>query len=375
MKRFSIVSSYARSLHNFRGDLVRKINMSGFQVDCLGPIASSSDLQKIQGLGGNYIPYRVDRNGLNPFNDFRMFASLFLYFWRCKPDAVMAYTIKPIIWSGIALQFMRGSKFYALITGLGFAFEGFGFKRSVLRHIVSVLYKISLCRAEKVIFQNPDDMRYFVSHGIVDVSKCVLIPGSGVDAEYFSYKPLPVEGDLVFLMISRLLVEKGVRFYVAAARLIKSRYPNVRFTLLGPLDSSPDAIDLEEVKTWCDEGIIEYLGETDDVRPFINDCHVFVLPSFYGEGLPRTILEAMSVGRPILTTDNVGCRETVFENQNGFLVPVRDTGALADRMNWFVEHQDELESMGLRSRDLVMTHFEVDIINNMFLRVFGVAHD
>jgi glycosyltransferase involved in cell wall biosynthesis len=267
---------------------------------------------------------------------------------------------------------MPGVQYFALITGLGFAFEGKGVKGKVLCALVSLLYKIALLRANKVVFQNHDDLNYMLKHRIVDAKKCSVISGSGVNSAQFAFRSLPTAGAIRFTMISRLLKEKGVFYFVEAAKVVIQKYPDAEFHLIGPLDSSPSAISKHEVEGWVASGHIIYHGACNDVRPYLDTCHVFVLPSYYGEGLPRTLLEAMSVGRPLLTTDNVGCREVVENGQNGFIVPIRDSDALVEKMLWFIEHPDRLAKMGHLSRRMVMERFEVDIINQQFFQVLGV---
>jgi glycosyltransferase involved in cell wall biosynthesis len=193
-----------------------------------------------------------------------------------------------------------------------------------------------------------------------------------VNLDDFIVKDFCMSSSPTFLLIARLLHEKGIREYAQAARKVKKRYPDAVFNLLGPADPSPDGVPLEEVQKWHDQGVIRYLGATNDVRPHLSVCHIYVLPSYYGEGLPRTIIEAMATGRPILTTDNVGCRETVIPGENGFLVPVRDVDALAERMIWFIEHREEWERMGRRSREMAEERFDVRIINRELMGIMGL---
>lgn len=372
MATFCLVGALPRSIYNFRGDLLKAISKNGYTLQALAAPAGLNEIRQIEALGASYQTIPVSRNSLNPLDDLKTLMALFVYFRRSHVSHVLAYTIKPVIWSGIALRFDRTTKFTALITGLGFSFEGNGFLRRALTLLVSWLYRFSLVRADKVIFQNSDDMRCFLARRIVNASKCHVVSGSGVSVDYFDYKGLP-EPPISFLLIARLLNEKGIRFYVDAAKKVKQLYPQVSFKLLGPFDPSPDAIRRSDVVLWQDSGVIEYLGEAEDVRPHIEACHVFVLPSYYGEGLPRTILEAMSVGRPVLTTDNVGCRDTVVSGENGFLVPVKDADALAKRMIWFIEHPDLISVMGAASRKMAEDRYDVHKINKQLLDIMDIG--
>lgn len=241
----------------------------------------------------------------------------------------------------------------------------------MLSNVVTHLYRFSLRRAESVIFQNQDNFRTFISRGIVSESKCRIVPGSGVSLSHYKQEPIP-DGEIRFLLIARLLKEKGIREYVEAAKIVKKQFPTARFLLVGPSDPSPDGISLDVVKNWDGEGIIEYQGATADVRPFLNDCHVFVLPSYH-EGMPRTVLEAMATGRPILTTNVCGCKETVENGSNGWLVPKGDAHALADRMIWFLENPNQLATMGAKSRTLAAQKFDVNIVNDQMLKILGIG--
>jgi glycosyltransferase involved in cell wall biosynthesis len=321
-------------------------------------------------IGVRFKPFPVQRNGISPVKDFQTYRSLFKAFNELKPDVVLSYTIKPVVWGGIALKGMPGPRFYALVTGLGFAFQRGGLVRKLLTVLVTWLYRASLSRSSRVIFQNPDNKDVFVSRKIIEKNKCALVNGSGVDLGRFAVAPLPNDG-VVFLTIGRLLGEKGFREYAQAARLVKAHYPEAVFRLVGPEDPSPDGIPMEEVREWEAHNLVEYLGATNDVRPFIADCHVFVLPSYH-EGMPRTVLEAMAMGRPILTTDVPGCRETVISGENGFLVPKADAIALAEQMTWYIEHQEEWAQMGARSRGLAEERFDVHSVNRDLMNIMGL---
>ena len=330
MSRIVVIGALPESLLNFRGDLLRALVASGNEVTAMAADAAPAVILRLAEIGVGFKPFPIQRNGLNPVKDFQTYRSLYKAFNEFKPDVVLSYTIKPVVWGGIALKGMPDPRFYALVTGLGFAFQGGGMGRKLLTALVTWLYRTSLSRASRVIFQNPDNKDTFVSRKIIEKDKCALVNGSGVDLGRFAVAPMP-GGGVVFLTIGRLLGEKGFREYAQAARAVKVRYPETVFQLVGPEDPSPDGIPMEEVREWEASGLVEYLGATSDVRPFIADCHVFVLPSYH-EGMPRTVLEAMAMGRPILTTDVPGCRETVIPGENGYLVPRGDAIALAEQM-------------------------------------------
>lgn len=371
MKKVVLIGALPESLTNFRGPLLQEFVDLGLDVYAMAAPASEEQRAHLKALGVTFIEFPVQRNGLNPIQDLKTWWVLRRELQNINPDLVLAYTIKPVIWGGLALTGNKKVKFYALITGLGFAFQGQGPVRNLLKIAVSSLYKYSLMKASSVIFQNKDDQELFIARGIVPSSKSHIVNGSGVDTGHFS-PARSFDGAPTFLTMARLLAEKGLRVYADAARRVKQTFPHVKFKLLGAPDPSPDGIPLDEVMRWDAEGVVEYLGETNDVRPHLAACHVFVLASYYGEGLPRTIIEAMAMGKPILTTDNVGCRETVIPGENGFLVPVKDANALAERIIWFIEHQDDWQRMGDASRKLAVEKFDVKKINAKMLKIMGL---
>lgn len=370
MSKIIIIGALPESLTNFRGELIRSLTKAGHNVTAMATLASQEQIAAIKVLGADFCSFPVQRNGLSPIKDLQTLFALRKAFRKMQPDVVLAYTIKPVIWGGLALFGNHTTRFYALVTGLGFAFQEGGLVRKALMSLVTGLYRLSLSRSDRVIFQNPDNRDLFIARQIVATDKCALVNGSGVDLQRFGVAPL-CDNIIRFLTIGRLLGEKGFREYAHAAKLVKGRYPEAVFTLVGPVDPSPDGITLEEVKEWVANGWIEYHGSTSDVRPFIADSHIFVLPSYH-EGMPRTVLEAMAMGRPILTTDVPGCKETVIQGENGFLVPKADAEALAERMIWFIEHRDQWQRMGQRSRQMAEERFDVHTINRKLMRIMGL---
>ena len=364
-KKIAIIGSQAFALWNFRGPLIQAMVKRDLEVYALAPDYDDETRKKVEQLGAKSVPYRLSRTGLNPFRDTWDFLSLIFTLRKIKPDVTFSYTIKPVIYGTLAAWILGIPRRFAMIPGLGYAFtvpeERDEWKRRVVRRIAQFLYKLALRKTTKVFFQNPDDLNEFVQKGLVHPEKAFLLGPTGVDLEVFT-PALPVTDPIAFLLAARLLREKGVREFVEAARQIKAKYPDTRFILLGGLDTNPGAISREEVEGWVKEGLIEWPGHVADVKPYLAQASVFVLPS-YREGVPRSIQEAMAMARPIITTDAPGCRETVIPGVNGFLVPVRDVDALVSAMERFINEPELIERMGKESRRIAEERFDVHKIN------------
>ncbi|MGK2237296.1 MAG: glycosyltransferase involved in cell wall biosynthesis [Pseudomonadota bacterium] len=365
-----VIGTLPSSLYNFRGQLIKSLKHINLDVTALASGAKKNDVNAVEDLGASYINYSVARSGLSPIKDFKTFLDLRSIFKQKKPDVILAYTIKPIIWGAFAARTLSNNRFYALVTGLGFAFQRGNWKKNLLMKLVVILYKTALKNADKVIFQNPDNRQVFIDLGIVPEHKTAVVNGSGVDVKHFEVKPLPLTPK--FLLIARLLGDKGIREYVKAANIIRQHYPEAVFQLVGPEDPSPDGISITELNNLNNIRAIEYLGGADDVRPHIERCSIFVLPSYH-EGLPRTVLEAMATGRPILTTDVPGCRETVINGENGWLVEKANVEQLVNRMTWFIENPLEWQRMAEASRTIVENKFDVHKVNAELMDIMGLS--
>ena len=364
-----VVASLAESLVNFRGPLIKAFQERGFDVHVAAPDFSSSHETRIvlESKGITTHQITMSRTGMNPLADARCLWSLWVLMLNIRPDVMFAYTIKPAIYGALAANLAGVRKRFVLVTGLGYAFTGnaLGIRRFV-KSIVQGLYAIALRKVEKVFFQNPDDESCFKELGLIGKNaSSFVVNGSGVDLATFDVMPLPSDS-VNFLLIARLLGDKGVREYVEAARLVRQAYPSVRFRLVGWIDSNPDAIDRAELDQWINEGTVEYLGRLNDVRGVIAACSVYVLPS-YREGTPRTVLEAMAMGRAIITTDAPGCRETVINGYNGFLVPIKSVSELERAMKRFIVDEALVRSMGSCSRALAEKKYDVNKVNETMI--------
>ena len=370
--KFLLLASYPESIPKFRGELIRMLVALRFEVHVAAPGLSkhAPTMAFLSSCGCVAHDVPMQRNGTNPAADLRLFSALCALTRRLQPAVMLAYTIKPVVYGIIAGWLTGVSRRFALITGLGYAFTEE--RKGLLTRLIQKLYDFALARAHGVFFQNPDDQVLFSDRGLLspNVSSWV-VNGSGVDTAQFVPAPLP-NGKPVFLMIARLLGDKGVREYVEAARSIKNSNPDITFQLVGWIDSNPDAIAQTELDGWIADGTLEFLGKLDDVRPAIAGSTVYVLPS-YREGTPRTVLEAMAMGRPIITTDAPGCRETVIHGDNGFLVPVQSVDALVQAMLEFIEDPALATRMGKRSREFAEEKYDVHKVNAVMLREMGIT--
>jgi glycosyltransferase involved in cell wall biosynthesis len=366
--KFLIVVGSAEDFLPFRGDLVDALLSRGMQVHVALPDLDANSVLHGKFLAKGLVVHKVtmQRAGMNPIADLHTMWQLLQLIKIIRPEAVLANMIKPVIYGMMASSMASVPHRFALISGLGYAFTGENNQRGLLRRLAQWLYTLSLNGAHSIFFQNPDDLNLFHQLGILKPNApACMVNGSGVNIDHYAYTPI-LKGAPCFLMTARFLVDKGIREYAAAAKLVKAQYPEVRFTLVGWIDENPSAITQTELDTWIAEGTIDYMGRLGDVRPAIAQCSVFVLPS-YREGTPRSVLEAMSMGRAVITTDAPGCRETVRNEDNGLLVPVGSVDELAKAMLKFVENAELVQRFGQRSREIAEEKYDVHKVNQVML--------
>ena len=369
-KRIAIVSNNSSNLLNFRGHLIKNLVDKKFNVLVITPKKdfSINFEKKILELGAKISTIPLERTGTNPFQDITTYFSLKLLFDKFKPDIVLSYTSKPIIYCGLVIGKNDKINFFPNLTGLGYGFtDNFNFKRIIINFILKILYKFSFKSSTAIIFQNPDDRLLFNNLKLTNNKKTYIVNGSGVDTDFFFPTSLPIEPK--FLMLSRLVADKGVMEYCEAAREIRSKFPDVKFQLAGAFDSNPSGIKYDQIKKFIDNRDIEYLGHVDNGRELLNKCRFYVLPS-YREGTPRSVLEAMSVGRPIITTDTVGCTETLIDGLNGLLVQVKSKSSLVDSIKKMLEFDDvKINEMAKQSIKLVRQKYDVSKVNQNILEI------
>ncbi|MBO4336247.1 MAG: glycosyltransferase family 4 protein [Desulfovibrio sp.] len=369
-----ILGNQARSVRNFWTVLMRRMRAAGHEVVvCVPADGEASDLAQLAEFG-RVRTYFLARKGLNPLQDARSFLQLLRILREEACDVLFTSTIKPVIYGCLAARLQHVPHIYATITGLGYTFEADSPAKRLLHAFTAFLYRQSLRFAEGVFFQNADDAALFQEQGILDPKARVLFArGTGVDTQRFAYTPPnPLTSqDPVFLFVGRLLEAKGLREYCAAARAVKARFPKARFQILGPEEHGPGSVALEEVLGWQKAGFLEYLGQTEDVRPYLKACHVLVLPS-WREGTPTAVMEAMSTGRAAIVSDAPGCREVVVDGENGRLVRVHDSDALAQAMASFCEHPDDIFVMGKNGRQRAQTLFDAEVVAEHILQAMGL---
>ena len=365
-----ISSNTSWNLTNFRIKLIEALIIEGHEVIAVAQTDSYS--YKLTSIGCKFVPIRINSKSLNIFNDLFVFVYYCFIFIKFRPNIYLSFTIKPTIYGSIAAMLFN-IKTINNISGLGTVF----IKNSWITKLVALLYKISLNRSHIVFFQNNDDRKLFIDLNILKEIKTDILPGSGIDLNYFSINTnnLGCKNGANFLYIGRVLLDKGINEFIEAARIIRINRNYVRFSILGFLDSNNiTAVTKEQMNKWVEEGIIEYLGETSDVRPYIYAHECIVLPS-YREGVPRSLLESAAMSKPIITTDVPGCRDVVDDGINGYLCMPYNSVDLAIKMDMILNlTKNELINMGKQGRKKMELQFDVSIVINKYLDIISSSY-
>ncbi|WP_276390846.1 glycosyltransferase family 4 protein [Eudoraea chungangensis] len=371
-KRILLVGSAARSLIHFRGDFIKSLHASNYAVYAAAPNMEIEVQEGLKNLGAIPLTFSLSRTGLNPFKDIKSIMSLKQIVDKYNIDIIFPYTIKPTIYSSVAGRWAK-IPVVSLITGLGFTFSGNSKKALMLQKLTKKMYRFALRKNKVVIFQNRDDLRLFVENKLLsNTQKTAIVSGSGVNLGKYPYRENANDSEVIrFIMVARLIEEKGISLYLQAAENLKKLFPKAEFHVIGSPDRSPSAIKLEEIQELADKNIIVYHGNQKNVPKYLSNSDIFVLPSFYREGIPRSILEALSIGMPIITTDSPGCRETIKENTNGILITPKSQKSLQNAMQFFLENPAKIKEYGMESRKYAEERFNVDIINADLLHIIN----
>lgn len=366
-----VLASEGHSMFWYRKDMMQEFVRQGCEV------VAASDAPEEQWAGAfaeinvKYRQIQVSKNGLNPLYDLKTIKSIKKIIEQEKPDKIFAYQAKAVAYGSIAAKMSHVEDMYALIAGLGSILRGEGFKNSIVRAVLKTLYKTAFRCCKKVITHNDDDRQLLIDENFTTAEKLKTVNGSGVNLNHFKYSKTKQTN--IFLFIARLIGDKGIREYIQAAQQVKQVYPEAIFRIVGPYDTNPSAIKPEEMQPFIDEGIIEYLGELKDVSSQLEQCMAFVLPSYH-EGTPKTILEAMATGRATITTDVPGCRSTVKDGYNGYLVPAKNSQAIAQKMIYIIENFQQVVTMGNNARLLAEGKYDAVKVNKSILDIMEIPY-
>uniref|UniRef100_A0A7V1EIM6 Glycosyltransferase family 1 protein n=1 Tax=candidate division WOR-3 bacterium TaxID=2052148 RepID=A0A7V1EIM6_UNCW3 len=356
-------------LYNFRLPLIKELLKRGYKVYILSPEDKYVGL--LEKMNISHIDIKINRSGINPLEDILLLAKFVQIYKKYKPDIVQHFTVKPVIYGTIAARITNIRYIYNMITGLGYVFTAVSFKKRFVQFITRLMYKKVLKYSTHIFFQNKEDCNYFFKHKLVQLEKTSIVPGTGVDLEKFSPVVKNNRKEITFIFSGRLLWDKGVGDFVEAARRLKQKYKNIHFWVAGPVDlQNPRGIPPEQLNQWSREGIIKYLGMTDNIKQYLHNADVIVLPSYYREGIPLSLLEGAACGLPIITTDSYGCREVVIEGKNGYLVPIKNVDALVNAMGNFIENPELINEMGRASRKIAEEKFDSKKIVHMILQKY-----
>ncbi len=384
MLKISLVSSTDFNLYLFKMGLIKALLEEGYKVDLI--CSYGKYIEKLERENIQHSPIDIDRKGTSPLKDLKTLWQFYRIFKKEKFDVIHSFTIKPNIYGNIAAKFAKVPIVINSVTGLGYVFTEKGFKNDILKWIVINLYRIAFKFSNKVIFLNQDDLELFERYKIIDHHKGSVIKSEGVNTEKFSsqnidktriekiYDELEISrrhSRVIITLIARIIWHKGIKEFVEAAKILKAKYPDVLFLLVGPFDiGNPATVSKEYIEEVEKQGLIKYIGKREDIRQILHISDVVVLPSYYREGIPRVLLEAMSMEKPVVTTDAIGCREVVEEDKNGFLVPIKDYTALAYSIERLIDNEELRVRFGKYGREKVLEEFDERIVVKKIVQIY-----
>ncbi|WP_168408975.1 glycosyltransferase family 4 protein [Acinetobacter indicus] len=379
MKKFVMIGTTAACFYGFRADLIKELVKKNVKVYAFTIDNQVSELEKIEKLGAIPVVYSLNRGSLNPLSDLYATYKLSKQIKELKPDLVFSYFTKPVIYGSLAAKLSKVKKITAMLEGLGSPFtvhpHGQSLKIKLIRFIQVSLYRIVFPFIDKIVFLNKDDPVDLIENNKIKykANSPVVLGPIGLNLRDYSYTPWNISNEISFIFIARLLAEKGIFEYVEAAKIVKKKYPHIIFRVIGGLDlENPYGLTQNQLDELIESKTIEYSGFVTNVDDYIKKSAVFVLPSYYREGVPRSTQEAMAIGRPVITTDVPGCRDTVIDGVNGFLVPKWNPQALAEKMIYFIEHPEQVRMMGDQSHKIAIEKFDAEKVNQRLLEILGI---
>lgn len=369
IKKIAFVSSNAWTMYNFRKEVLQSMLKSGYEILIIAGYDKCAD--SLITMGCEFIPVTIKNRSVNPLKDIQLFFTLKKIYKKYQPDIVFHYVIKPNIYGTLAAGLLS-IPCVAVITGLGHAFN----KNGILKAFIKKLYRFSLKYSNEVWCLNKEDAEYFVRHKIIPLRKLKVLPGEGVNIDHFkkTRSNKNEQGAFTFLMCARLLKSKGILEYADATSILQKKRYNFNCFLLGAQEDHPDAISPAQIRNWKKEGSIQYLGFVDDVRDHLSNCDCFVYPSYYNEGVPRSLLEACGMELPVITTNNPGCRELIQDGVNGLLCVMHDRYELASKMEeMLLLDKTKRTGMGKKGRELIEAKYSIErVIKNYYLLLEGL---
>lgn len=376
IKTMVMIGTTAACFYGFRAELIKNLNLKNITVYAFTTDNDALELEKISELGAIPISYQLNRGGLNPLADMLATFKLAQQIKQLKPDLVFSYFAKPVIFGTLAAKIAKVPKIIGMLEGLGYTFtdqpNGLSSKTKLIKAIQVFLYKLALPKLNQLILLNHDDKTDLLINNDIEVKETYILGGIGLDLNQYKYSPAIIDLPIQFLFIGRLLKEKGIHDFIAAAQIVKEKFPQTTFTVLGGIDEANlGALTQGELTQYIDQNVIDYHGHVENIAEWIKQSHVFVLPS-YREGVPRSTQEAMAIGRPVITTDVPGCRDTVIDGVNGFLVPKWNPQALAEKMIYFIEQPEQVRIMGDESYKIAVEKFDADKVNQRLLEILGI---
>ena len=371
-----IIGTVASSFLGFRADLIKALLAKNYTVYAFTSEYIEEELSEIETLGAIPITYELNRGGINPFIDIKTTYELSKKIKEIAPDIVFCYFSKPVIFGALAAKLAKVPKVVGMLEGLGYTFteqpKATSKKTELIKNVQVLLYKIALPQLDKIIFLNPDDPKDLLDKHDIRVKEVAVLGGIGLNLNDYSYTSI-YPSQPTFIFVARLLAEKGIHDYIAAARIVKKKYADAKFIVLGSIDKEAlGALTEAELKQFTEANIVEYPGHVNNVPEWIANSSVFVLPSYYREGVPRSTQEAMAIGRAVITTDVPGCRETVINGINGFLIEKWSPQALAEKMIYFIEHPEDIKKMGYESYKIAQDKFDADKVNKRLINMLGL---